>query len=110
MSSQLFHKIRKVLLQIPYGRVATYGQVAALAGNPRAARTVGWVLNALPEESEIPWQRVINRHGRSSFPEEAKRRLQQALLEQEGVEFDQDGAVDLAVFQWDGKVEAASRG
>ncbi len=102
MSSQLFHRIYEIVLRIPKGKVATYGQIARLAGNNRAARTVGWVLHALPDESPAPWHRVINRSGRSSFPEAAKRSLQRALLEQEGVVFDENGVVDLAVFQWDG--------
>jgi len=102
MSSNLFNKIHEIILKIPKGKVATYGQVAALAGNPRAARTVGWVLNSHPKGSELPWQRVINTGGKSSLPLDGKRKLQQALLEKEGVVFE-DGQVNLVVFQWDGK-------
>ena len=63
MSSNLFAKINEIISKIPKGKVATYGQVAALAGNPRAARTVGWVLNSHSKSSELPWQRVINAKG-----------------------------------------------
>ena len=101
-AATLFQKIHCVLQRIPPGKVATYGQIAALAGNPRAARTVGWVLHALSDDA-VPWHRVINAHGRSSFAEEAKRRLQQALLEDEGVAFDASGQVNFEVFRWDGK-------
>lgn len=104
MSSQLFEKIQQTLLKIPKGKVATYGQIAALAGNPRAARTVGWVLHALPNDSEVPWHRVINAAGRSAFPEHSKRKLQQALLEAEGVVFDNQGQVALQTFQWSGNM------
>ncbi len=102
MSSNLFNKIHEIILKIPKGKVATYGQVAALAGKPRAARTVGWALNSHPKSSELPWQRVINAGGKSSLPLEGKRKLQQALLEAEGIMFE-DGRVNLEVFQWDGK-------
>ncbi len=99
MSSKLFDKIHEIILKIPKGKVATYGQVAALAGNPRAARAVGWALNS---RSDLPWQRVINAGGKSSLPSDGKRQLQQALLEKEGILFE-DGQVNLDVFQWDGK-------
>ena len=102
MPSNLFNKIHEIILKIPKGKVATYGQVAALAGNPRAARTVGWALNSYPKSPELPWQRVINAGGKSSFPSEGKRKLQQALLEAEGIMFE-NGQVNLDVFQWDGK-------
>ena len=101
MSSNLFNKIHEIILKIPKGKVATYGQVAALAGKPRAARTVGWALNS-DKSPELPWQRVINAGGKSSFPFEGKRKLQQALLEAEGIMFE-DGRVNLEVFQWDGQ-------
>lgn len=98
MASEFYRKIYKIICQIPKGKVATYGQIAALAGNPRAARAVGWALRAVNEE--LPWHRVINSNGKSSFPELAKRRMQQALLEQEGIRFDLQGTVDLKKFQW----------
>ncbi len=55
-----------MVAQIPYGKVATYGQIALYLGHPRAARTVGWALHALPEGTETPWHRVINSQGRVS--------------------------------------------
>jgi methylated-DNA-protein-cysteine methyltransferase-like protein len=103
MASNFFDRIYKIIQKIPKGKVATYGQIAAMAGNPRAARMVGWALNNCPEGSVIPWQRVINASGRSSLCEESQRKLQQALLETEGVIFDKTGRVDFEKFQWDGK-------
>lgn len=102
MASGFFLEIYEIIQRIPKGKVATYGQIAALAGHPGAARTVGWALNALPEGSNLPWHRVINASGISTLPEENHRHLQQALLEAEGVSFDEHRKVDLAVFQWDG--------
>ena len=96
-----------VVRRVPEGRVATYGQIAALAGMPGAARQVGWALAALREEDDVPWQRVINAKGEIS-PRGAREieGLQQALLESEGVEFDARGRVDLLRFAW----QAGSRG
>ena len=87
--------------RIPRGRVATYGQVAELAGLPRAARLVGYALNALPDGMEIPWQRVINARGGISprsipGPDE----LQRDLLETEGVRFGARDSVDLTRYRW----------
>lgn len=89
--------------RIPRGRVTTYGHVAALAGSPRAARTVGWALNALPADTDVPWHRVVNARGgisiaKAGLPPE----LQRAMLENEGVEFREDGTIDLAHWGWPG--------
>ena len=96
-----YRRIYRVVRGIPRGRVATYGQVAALAGIPRQARQVGYALFALPRGSNVPWQRVINAKGevsqRSSPGDEG---LQRAVLESEGVVFDPRGRVDLARYQW----------
>ena len=103
MPDHTFEKIYDIIERIPVGKVATYGQIAALAGNPRAARTVGWALGSLKGSRKLPWHRVINSHGSSSFPDEAKRKLQQTLLEQEGIVFDRNGRVDLGKFLWRGE-------
>lgn len=82
--------------------MATYGQVASLAGLPRHARQVGYALNALEEGSGVPWHRVINAAGRISpraIP--GWEGLQRQLLEEEGVVFDDQDRVDLARFRWD---------
>jgi methylated-DNA-protein-cysteine methyltransferase-like protein len=99
--SSFYDHVYAMVRRIPQGRVATYGHIAALCGKPRAARTVGWALHALPEETDVPWQRVINVRGEISIgkvgiPPE----LQRALLEREGVEFDVDGSVDLERWGW----------
>ena len=82
--------------------MATYGQVAALAGFAGNARQVGYALAALPEESGVPWQRVINARGEVSLRREPGREgFQRHLLEEEGVQFGPDGRVDLARFGWE---------
>ena len=62
-----YHRIYRVVRHIPKGRVATYGLVARLAGRPGAARTVGWALSALPDDTDVPWWRVLNAAGRISL-------------------------------------------
>jgi methylated-DNA-protein-cysteine methyltransferase-like protein len=91
-----------VVERIPEGRVATYGQIAALAGFPGNAREVGFALAALPEATELPWQRVINARGEVSLRREPGRDgFQRHLLEEEGVAFGAAGRVDLARFGWE---------
>lgn len=88
--------------RIPPGRVATYGQIAALAGIPRHARQVGYALHALPEGSQVPWHRVINARGEvSPRSEQGYEHYQRHLLEEEGVAFDSRGRVELGRFRWD---------
>ncbi len=99
-----------MVAQIPYGKVATYGQIALYLGYPRAARTVGWALHALPEGREIPWHRVINSQGRvstSCLTHSAD--LQRAMLEEEGIVFDEKGFVDFALYRWEGPKEVDDR-
>lgn len=93
--------ILMIVQQVPEGRVATYGQVARLAGIPKNSRQVGSVLGAMTSGSEVPWFRIINSQGRISDrgrPEmEAYQREQ---LENESVEFGPSGKIDLAKFGW----------
>ena len=87
--------------RIPEGRVATYGQIAALAGIPRAPRLVGQALRKLPASSDVPWHRVINAKGMiSPRGRPDLELLQRRLLEQEGVEFDDQARVSFAEVRW----------
>lgn len=96
-----FERIYAVVRQIPKGRVATYGQVASLAGNPRWSRVVGYALHVNPEPGSIPCHRVVNRFGETSkafaFGGED---VQRKLLEEEGVRFTQEGRADLNQYLW----------
>lgn len=93
--------------QVPKGKVATYGQIAALCGSPRGARMVGWALNCLKPNSKVPWQRVLNREGRITIENMRATKDEQAfLLRSEGVQVEErDGNlwVDLETYQWRGK-------
>lgn len=99
--SEGYREIYEVVSRIPSGRVASYGQVAALAGRPGHARQVGYALYALPEDSEVPWHRVINARGEvSPRAEPGRDGYQRHLLEEEGVAFDSKGRADLGRFRW----------
>ena len=91
-----FEKIYAVVKTIPKGKVATYGQVAALAGNPHWARVVGYALHVNPMPGVIPCHRVVNREGRTApafaFGGDS---VQRQLLEEEGIRFESDGRIDL---------------
>lgn len=101
-SSDAYAKIYAVVESIPPGRVATYGQVAALAGLARHARQVGYALHATPEDLDIPWHRVINAKGEvSPRAEPGWDGYQRHLLEEEGIAFDANGRLDLRRYQWD---------
>lgn len=99
--SDLRARIYDVVARIPPGQVATYGQVAALAGAPRHARQVGYALHDLADGSELPWHRVINARGEvSRRSEPGWEGFQRQLLEAEGVEF-RRGRIDLGRYRWE---------
>ena len=97
----VFKKIYDVVCQIPKGKVATYGTVARLAGNPRWARVVGCALHNNPAPGVIPCHRVVNREGKvaESFVFGGGN-VQRQMLEQEGITFETDGHIDLSKYQW----------
>ncbi len=99
--SSNYEKIYAVVHRIPVGAVATYGQVARLAGLPGHARQVGYALHALGDGTDVPWQRVINAKGEVSPRAEPDWAIyQRQLLEEEGVVFDEGGRVDLSDVRW----------
>ena len=98
--SENYRKIWEVVRRIPPGKVATYGQVARLAGLGGQARMAGYALHAAPEEIGIPWHRVINARGQISLPREnGQYDLQKTLLEAEGIVF-RNETVDLQRYRW----------
>jgi len=103
MSDSLYERIYETIQRIPEGTVATYGQIAAMAGIPRRARQVGYAMAALGRgrpRPEMPWHRVVNAKGESSIGDE-----QIVRLESEGIPFDENGRIDLKLFGWDGLEE-----
>ena len=96
-----YARIYAVARRIPRGRVATYGQIAALAGLPNHARQVGYALQALPEASDVPWQRVVNASGGvSPRPHPYAVTMQRAMLEKEGIVFGANGKISLPRYGW----------
>jgi len=94
-------EVKRCIKAIPRGKVATYAQIAALAGNHRAARQVARVLHASSDKDRLPWHRVINSRGGISLRRGRGFETQRKLLRGEGVFVDRSGRVDLNGFQWE---------
>lgn len=91
-----------VAREVPRGRVATYGQIASLAGLPRHARHVGFALRELPDDSDVPWHRILGASGEVSVRSSSdSHEIQRKLLEAEGIRFDDRGRVNLEEFRWE---------
>lgn len=99
--SDTYQSIYDAVRQIPEGNVATYGDIAVLAGLPNHARLVGYALHALPIYTDVPWHRVINAQGKISLgrTDMGGELQQQRLLEDEGVVF-LNGRVNLKIYRW----------
>lgn len=96
-----YDDIYAVVCLVPEGNVATYGQIARLAGRPNGARQVGYALAALGDEHEVPWHRVVNAQGKVSLrATPGYEDVQQILLEDEGVEFGINRIINLEKFLW----------
>ena len=100
----LYGKIYSTVCGIPRGRIATYGQIAELAGMPGAARVVGTAMRASTPEMGVPWHRVLGKRTRStakvSILDPVGGAMQRHLLEQEGVVFADNGSVSLSIYGW----------
>lgn len=103
MPATFHQRVIALVKNIPEGKVATYGQLAGLAGSPRAARQVVRTLHSSSEKEELPWYRVVNSQGRISLKPGSGYELQRALLEAEGVTFDRSGTIDFEKYLWSPK-------
>jgi methylated-DNA-protein-cysteine methyltransferase-like protein len=105
-----YERIWSVVRKVPRGRVATYGQIAEVAGLEGHARQVGYALHNLPERSNVPWHRVVNAKGEISARTGGdSHELQRMLLEAEGIEFDAKGRMDLKRYRWNAAVRRSDR-
>jgi methylated-DNA-protein-cysteine methyltransferase-like protein len=102
-------EVRKILRSVPRGRVATYGQVAVLAGRERAARGVAWILHSSSEAAGLPWHRVIGATGTISLPRGRGFEEQRRRLLAEGVAVGPRGRVDLSRYRWEPVLDTAGR-
>ena len=100
MSKTYHQQIVETIEKIPRGRVATYGQIAAIAGNPYGAREVVRVLHSSSRKHNLPWHRVINRLGRISLSKNQGYEEQKRLLEAEGIEFGLKDTIDFEKYLW----------
>ena len=91
----------KIIKNIPVGKVLTYGKIAKLAGNPRAARQVSWLLHSSSNKYNLPWHRVINSQGKIVLKSEDGKDYQKILLEKEGIQFVDENRVNLKKYLWE---------
>ncbi len=105
--SDFTEKIIRIIKNIPNGKVLTYGFIAKLAGNPRAARQVSWILHSSSKKYNLPWHRVINSKGNIALNSIEDREYQKSLLEQEGIVITEGFRVDLKKYLW--KIESIKK-
>lgn len=99
--SDFTKKVLKQIQSIPKGKVATYKQIAALAGKPQGSRGVSWILHSCSTTYKLPWHRVLNSQGQISFDKKSHNfRQQKRKLESEGIFLTSEGQLDLTLFQW----------
>jgi methylated-DNA-protein-cysteine methyltransferase-like protein len=98
--SDFTEQIIHIIKSIPKGKVLTYGFIAKLAGNPRAARQVSWILHSSSKKYNLPWHRVISSNGKISLKSIEDKQFQKNLLEQEGIKVLDGFKVDLEKYSW----------
>ncbi|MHA1240718.1 MAG: MGMT family protein [Promethearchaeota archaeon] len=101
MPSDFTQDVIKIIKNIPVGKVLTYGKIAKLAGNPRAARQVSWLLHSSSKKYKLPWHRVINSLGKIALKSQDGQDYQKILLEKEGVEINSTNKIDLKKYLWE---------
>lgn len=105
MAADFYNRVYDLVRKIPPGKIASYGQIAAMIGSPQAARTVGYALNALRSGEvfpPVPWHRVINYKGMISLPPGGGFEIQRDLLADEGIEADDNQVYSFQHFGWTG--------
>jgi methylated-DNA-protein-cysteine methyltransferase-like protein len=93
-------RVKDIIKKIPRGKVATYGQIAVYAGDPRAARQVVRILHSSAEKDKLPWHRVVNREGRIGLKPGSGYEIQKGLLLNEGIKFDKNDTIDFDHYLW----------
>lgn len=101
MKNEFSQKVIEIVKSIPYGKIASYGQIAIMADRPRSARQVGWILNKKGGEEGVPWWRVINNSGRISIKySEFLAHDQKELLQKEGIKVSNLFEIDIEKYRW----------
>jgi methylated-DNA-protein-cysteine methyltransferase-like protein len=93
-------RVIEVIQSIPEGKVCTYGRIAAMAGQPNGARQVTRIIHAMSRKHDLPWHRIINARGLISLPKAHGYAEQKALLQSEGIEFDEKDRIDFKKYLW----------
>lgn len=93
-------RVKNVIRKVPRGKVATYGQIASYAGNPRGARQVVRILHTSSGKERLPWHRIVNRQGRIALKPGYGYEIQRELLRKEGIRFDENDAIDFDRYLW----------
>jgi methylated-DNA-protein-cysteine methyltransferase-like protein len=94
------YRIKEIIKSVPRGKVATYGQIATIAGHPKGARLVSYILHSSSKKDNLPWHRIINRKGMISLKKGYGYEIQYQLLKDEGISFDDYATIDLKKFGW----------
>lgn len=97
---QFTKNVIDIIQRIPEGTVMTYGQIAKLSGNPRAARQVARILHSMSQKYHLPWHRVVNVQGEIRIKDEAQSQVQKLSLEGEGIVVDENNRIDLQRYQY----------
>lgn len=100
MGTDFHQRVVTIIKKIPKGKVATYGQIAALVGHPRAARQVVRILHSSSQKEQLPWHRVVNRQGQISLRPGSGYETQKELLKEEGVAFGSSDTIDFDRYLW----------
>jgi len=100
MPKTFYQRVIAIIKNIPEGKVATYGQIATYAGNPRAARQVSYILHSSSQKEDLPWHRVINSKGSISLKPKYGYELQKQMLKKEGITFKENNCINLKRFLW----------
>ncbi len=100
ITSEFTQNIIRIIKNIPVGKVLTYGYIAKLAGNPRAARQVSWILHSSTKKYKLPWHRVINSQGTLSLKSVEDKEYQKRLLELDNIVVSDDFKIDLEEYMW----------
>ncbi len=100
-SASYFAEVYSIVRLVPPGKVSSYGQIAKMTSRPRAARQVGYAMAALDDESDVPWHRIVNSRGEISTRATGEyESVQRYFLEEEGVEFNSKGRINLQKYGW----------
>jgi len=101
--TEFSEKVVEVIKRIPRGKVASYGQIAALAGNPKGSRAVVYILRSTSNKENLPWHRILGKKGNIRIKNHDGFAMQKALLEEEGIPVNHEGKVNMILFGWDGQ-------